>query len=149
MPPLLLVRAGHAQSVAIHIAEAGQQADCADGVGSIFCAVAEGRTGRSGRCVVDRRQAVALAGRDAAAVAVDHVVAQAHRAVVVGTRRDGEGAIAVIDDAAIAAGQSRHAQRVAIHIAEAGQQVDGADGVSGIFCAACEGGTWPIRSVRR
>ena len=91
--------------------------------------------GRSGRCVVDRRQAVALAGRDGAAVAVDHVVAQAHRAVVVRTRRDGEGAVAVVDDAAVAAGKSRHAQRVAIHIAEAGQQVDCADGVSGIFCA--------------
>ena len=85
-----------------------------------------------------------MRGAYAAAVAVDHVVRQGHRAVEVGARRDGVGAVAVVDDAAVAGGEAGDAEHLAVggdvHIAEAGQQVGRADGVGGVLGAGCQHG---------
>ena len=136
----------------VHIAEAGQQVRGADGVRGVLgtgCQHSRGRAdGRSvdwhNRGCGDSEQ---LAGRRTAALPVEHGIRQLHRAAVVERRGDGPGAVDVLRCRAVARAQPGHAQRAAIGIAEASQQVAGADRVVGIFqtigqtrrCAACRG----------
>ena len=99
---------------------------------SVPCRQRRLRPGQDRR-VVDRRQAEALRRRDAAAVAVDDVVAEADRAVVVGGRREGPGAVAVVDQRAVVGRQPGDRQRVAVDIGEAGEQVGGVDRVARVL----------------
>src|SRR5437870_1981188 len=73
-------------------------------------------------------------------MAVDHVVAKADRAVVVGRRRDGPGAVAVVGDAAVIGDEVGDRDRVAIHVAEAGEQGRGADHVLRVLSAGSQRG---------
>ncbi len=87
------------------------------------------------RCVIDRIDREALAGRRRAAVAVADRVAERHGAVVIGRRSNGEGAVAVIVDRAVISRKARDRQSVAIDVAEALQQVGSRDDIPGIFGA--------------
>lgn len=67
--------------------------------------------------------------RNAAAVAVDYVVAEIDRAVEVRCRGNVKGAIAIVGHGTIGGVQRVHAQYVTIVITEASQQRCGVDGV--------------------
>ena len=125
---------GDRQRVAVDIGEAGEQVGGVDRVARVLGPRRQRRL-RPGqdRRVVDRRQAEALRRRDAAAVAVDDVVAEADRAVVVGGRREGPGAVAVVDQRAVVGRQPGDRQRVAVDIGEAGEQVGGVDRVARVL----------------
>ena len=126
---------GDGEGIAIDIGEAGQQVGGADGVGGVLGAGGQRRGGRAGGRVVDGRDGVALHTRYAAAVPVEHVVGEGHRAVEVQRRRDGEGAVAVVGDAAVGGGEVGDREGVAVDVGESGQQVGGADGVGGVLGA--------------
>src|SRR5262249_7734137 len=81
------------------------------------------------------RQVEALRRRDAAAVTIDDVVAEADRAVVVRGRREGPGAVTVVVQRAVVGRQPGDRQRVAVDIAEAGEQVGGLDRVARVLGA--------------
>src|SRR6185369_9732758 len=116
----------------------------ADRVGRVLRTRREDGAGRAGRRVVDRRQAVALAAGHRAAVAVDYVVAQVYCAVEVGGRGDGEGAVKVVDDRAVAGAQARYAEHLTIggdvHIGETLQQIGRADRVGRVLRTRREDG---------
>ena len=73
-------------------------------------------------------------------MAVGNRVAEGHRAVEIGGRRDRERAIAIVRHRRAVAGcDIRHCQSVAVDIREPSDQVRGADGVSRIFRAVSKG----------
>ncbi|MNC33188.1 hypothetical protein D3C75_815710 [compost metagenome] len=92
-----------------------------------------GKRDLQGRCIVHRRQVKAQRHGDRAAIPVHHGIPEADRAVVVDIRRKGPAAVAVIHQAAVAGTEVGDGQAVAIHIAEARQQLGGGEDVRRVF----------------
>ena len=80
---------------------------------------------RGGRRVVDRRDVEGGAGRHRRRNAVGHRVAERHRRVVVGRRRIAPGAVAVVDQRAVADEIARLTarERRPVHVRGVGQQL--------------------------
>ena len=124
----------HAQAAQFDVAVTGQQVGHIDGVRLVFLAVVQdGLDTRQGRCVVDCTQAEALLHRCAPTLTIEDGVAQGHRAVVVRIGREAVIALAIVLDGAARCRHIGDAQRAAIHIAVALQQLRRREGVGRIF----------------
>ena len=100
-----------------------QQLGLCHGVGGVFGTVAQyNRRASERRRVIHSRQAKAQRSRNAATIAIYHVVAQGDWAVVVEARRNGEAAISVIHHDPMICDQARNRQEVSLNIAESCQQ---------------------------
>ena len=137
---------GNRQGIGIDIAEANEEVGGADGVGGVFGAGNQCGRGRASGRVGYIHQIQRQAGINAAALAIDNLIAEGDGAVVVGGGGEGEGvcnegdadAAAVVD--AECGGAEGVAEDDAVGVGEAFEEVGVFAGVGGVFGAVAQGG---------
>ena len=138
----------HAERAAVYVAVALEQLCSSKDVGRVFRACDQnGLRGAQHRRVVDTAKTEGALRQGAGALAVEHVVAQRHRTVVIEVWLHREGAVFVVNHHAIVSLKVVYAERAAVNIRVTRQQFFGTYRVGRVFHTIGQVGCLTARCV--